>query len=555
VNDSSSSATNPVDPLRADLLRAGRLAPLASAYLRGEHRDLLAPLHYLESGALPPLPTFPGGQAPDRRALAEGLGTANASYGHPRGAELARKLADPATAVVVTGQQPGLLGGPLYALSKMVAAARWAAALEAAGQPAVAVFWVATEDHDFQEVAKATLLTREGPASFALDPNPHALMPVGMVALGAGIDRVLAEMGDAMPGDRYAAWLATLGRWYRPLARIGEAFCRLAVHLLGERAPLILDAMLPEVKQAQRPWLRRLVEERAPLDEGFAAASRALEGAGFSPQVSFQRGESPLMLLAGWERRRILWQGPDTFLLRGAKEGPRPVEQLLEAIDTNPSVVTPGVLARPALQDAILGTTLQVLGPAELSYMAQVAPVYRHLEVPAPHTVLRPQTVVLEAHQKGHLEELDLSLEDFLGDRAALDQKLAAREGDFVTPVVEQVAALVDSLQTPSLKVDANLDSPLEKTREQVLRPLENFGKRVSAAVARSNEVQRQRVEALWQTLRPGDGLQERVVASAHFQGKYGAEGVAEAFWRQMDLDPRYLQTIILGDASGKEGA
>lgn len=554
ANDSSSSATSRADALRVDLLDSGRLAPLARAYLQGEQRDLLTPLRYLEAGKLPALPSFSPGTAPDRRALAAGLATANASYGHPRAAELARKLADPNTAVVVTGQQPGLLGGPLYALSKMVAAARWAAALEAAGQPAVAVFWVATEDHDYDEVASATLLTRGGPKTFTLDANPSPLMPVGMVALGEGVERVLREMGEAMPGDRYAAWLETLGHWYRPLARIGEAFCRLAVHLLGERAPLVLDSMLPEVKQAQRPWLRRLVEDRAALDQGFAAAYQSVEAAGFKPQVGFEVGESPLMLLAGWERRRILWHGEDAFSLRGATDdSPRPVSELLEAIEGNPSVVTPGVLARPAMQDAILGTTLQVLGPAELSYMAQVAPVYRQLGIAAPHAVLRPQTVVLEAHQKSHLEELDLTLEDLLGDRATLDQQLAAREGDFIAPVVEQVAALVDSLEAPVLKVDANLESPLEKTRDQVVRALENFGKRVAAAVARSNQVQHQRIDALWDAVRPGGKLQERVVSSAHFQGKYGPRGVADAFWEQMDLDPRYLQGILLG-ASTEEG-
>jgi bacillithiol biosynthesis cysteine-adding enzyme BshC len=461
---------------------------------------------------------------------------------------LAAKLADPQTLVVVTGQQPGLFGGPLYAFSKMVAAARWAGALEAAGRPAVAVFWVATEDHDYDEVAGTTLLTRNGPATFRLDPNPAPLMPVGMQALGPGVERVLTEIGEAMPGDRYAAWLGVLGRWYRPYARLGEAFLRLGIHLMGEHAPLMLDAMLPEVKLAQQPWLRRLVEERAAVDEALGEAHRGIEAAGFSPQVSFEAGESPLMMLVGWERRRILWHGDDAFILRGEDGGPRPVQQLLEAIDENPAVISPGVLARPAMQDAILGTALQVLGPAELAYMGQVAPIYRHLGIPAPHTVLRPQTVVLEAHQKGHLEELDLALADLLGDRGDLNQRLAEREGDFVGPVVEKVGELVDSLREPSLEVDPNLESPLEKTREQVLRPLENFGKRLAAAIARNNEVQAGRIDGLWDAVRPGGKLQERLISASHFQGKYGVEGVLQPFWEQMDLDPRYLQAIILGE-------
>ena len=119
VNASSSSEPN---LLEIDLLATGRLPKIPSAWLRGEHQDLLEPLHFLMPG------DRPTGPAPevDREALAAALATANSGYGHPAAAEKARLLADPATRVVVTGQQPGLWGGPLLSLNKMIAAQRWA---------------------------------------------------------------------------------------------------------------------------------------------------------------------------------------------------------------------------------------------------------------------------------------------------------------------------------------------------------------------------------------------------------------------------------------------
>ena len=121
---------------------------------------------------------------------------------------LAERLADPATRVVVTGQQPGLYGGPLLTLTKMAAAVRWAEAIAEAGAPAVAVFWVATEDHDWAEAAQATLLAADGPRRFDLGDDRSPLLPLGMRTFGPGLgaitQRLLRRTGslDAVELDR-----------------------------------------------------------------------------------------------------------------------------------------------------------------------------------------------------------------------------------------------------------------------------------------------------------------------------------------------------------------
>ncbi|HEV2843566.1 MAG TPA: bacillithiol biosynthesis BshC, partial [Thermoanaerobaculia bacterium] len=99
--------------LRVDLAASGLLAPLPAAWLGGRDLDLLEPLRFLTPGKLPL--GFPP-PAADRRELAEALAMSNQAYGNENADRLARKLADPATRVVVTGQQPGIFGGPLYCL-------------------------------------------------------------------------------------------------------------------------------------------------------------------------------------------------------------------------------------------------------------------------------------------------------------------------------------------------------------------------------------------------------------------------------------------------------
>ncbi|HMB52154.1 MAG TPA: bacillithiol biosynthesis cysteine-adding enzyme BshC, partial [Thermoanaerobaculia bacterium] len=487
---------------------------------------------------------------PDRSALAAALATANRSYGHPKAEELAARLADPETRVVVTGQQAGLFAGPLYTLSKALAAARWAAKLEADGQKAVAVFWVATEDHDWDEASTATVLTHQGPLTVDLGDDPEPLTPTGMRSLGPGVADALAELREAMPGERYEGWLERVAGWYRPDARFGEAFCRLMVGLLGERCPLLLDSMLPAVKTAQRPWLARLVERRHEVEAAYAAADAEIEGRGHPLQVHPQRGVSPLFLLRDGERRRIAWAAGEDgeemarFELRGSERGPRPVEELLETVAENPLAVSPGVLARPAIQDAVLGTSLFVLGPGELSYLPQVAPLYRVLEIPPPAVTLRPQMLVLEAHQIDKLDEVGLTLAELMSDDDALEGILAARSGGELTGEAKaRIAAILDELEAPALDLDPNLERPLGKTRDNVLGALDAFAGKVRSSAARRDEVTAGRVAKLRGNVLPEGKPQERLVSSLHYHGKYGDE-FADAAWEQLGLDGRVLQVV-----------
>src|SRR4029079_10366457 len=149
--------------------------------------------------------------------------------------------------------------------------------------PAVAVFWMGTEDHDFAEVAQSTLIGPQGPLKVTLGEDPSPLVPVGMRTLGGGVETALAELGAALQGGRWPECLAMVARWYRPEARFGEAFARLMAHLLGPRCPLLLDAMLPALKSAEATWLARLVERRDEIEHGLDRADQRLHERGYHP--------------------------------------------------------------------------------------------------------------------------------------------------------------------------------------------------------------------------------------------------------------------------------
>ena len=530
----------------ADLLKlsVSRFASgTAQRFLQGESLDLLAPLSFRAPGAEEDLRP----RAVDRKKLADALGRANVSYGHPRAAELAERLADPNTVVIATGQQAGLFGGPLFSLTKMLGAARWAQTLEQRGIPAVGVFWVATEDHDFDEIAACALSSGAELRSPRLGEDSQPLLPVGMRTLGAEVEAVLQETAALYPSELALPVIEALRSTYRPDARVGEAFCRFMCWLTGENAPLLLDSMLPALKEAEAPYMARLVESRREVGEALDLAGERTLAASLKLQVRSRADLSPLFRLQGERRCRIVWRGDDEYELRGGEqcEGARlAVGELLETLDENPSVISPGVLARPAIQDAVLGTSLQLMGPGELSYMTQAAALYPLLGIDAPATSLRPQIMVVGARSRRRLEQLGLDLEQALGPEPELDAELARRAGlDFVEQVRGRVLEEIDSLLEPSTELDSQLESPWSKTRGSVDRALELFSSKVARSAARRDDTVRQRLSGLRAECLPGGAPQERVLSTAHFVLRYG-RSFASAVWEQMEVDKDRVQVI-----------
>ena len=534
------------------------LPPLARGLLDGSDRDLLRPLQLLEPGGAPTLATLPAllrppGSAPDRRVLAGALLLDNTAFGHPRAAALADTLARPETLVVATGQQPGIFGGPLYTLVKAVAAVLWAEALErSSGRPAVAVFWIASDDHDFDEIARAYL-----PASpLQTDPwlrlqrsgGGRDLRPVGPRQLGEEPRELLASRRELASSERYRSVLDRLIGIHEPDTTFSAAFARVLVALLGARCPLLLDSANPTVKRLQAPVLARVLERERDLEAALAQREREITSRGHTLQVKPQPGCPPVFVLEAGSRLRLRrCEGdPAAYELRGG--GLRSeLHELVTLLERDPQRFSPAVLARPLVQDALLGTTLFLVGPGELGYLAQASALYAPAGVVPGAVALRPQALLLDRRRLEQVEALaarGLGPLDLLGDDERFERALAALAGeDPCEAAVSSVERAVADLDAAVLALDPQLRGAMEKTREQISRSLAALRSRVRGALGRRDEDARRRALALRELLRPENLLQERVVCVAHAAGVHG-EGLGDALHRQLDLDPSVLQLL-----------
>lgn len=537
------------------------VGPHARAFLADEQRHLLRPLRWLDPPGDPDGP--PERAAIDcegRARLAQSLRTANEELGHPRAREFADLLAEGATEVVVTGQQAGLFGGPLYALNKALAATLWARRLTASGRPCVPIFWVASEDHDFDEVRSADL----GWRTVAIAALEESTRPVALRT----VDRRLAREIAAAVSDCAASLdappflegaMALAQECYREGESWASGFERLLVRLLGEHCPLILDSTDPVLRGLQAPRVLDLLDRLPAAVEALAAREREITDAGFGLQVSSCQGEGdevslPFFLLRDGCRHRVVvgdLGGEVTYRLRGRDESGS-LQDLREAIESVPASLSPSALLRPILQDAALGTTLQILGPGEIAYVGQAAPLYSCLGIEAPTIALRPQAVVVPRRLSEHLADLGrrgLETPAVLGAWDRIEAELARRadEGALQTLVATrgEIERLLGELRLRTVALDPTLESPCDKTRDHVLRGIDKLGSKIEHVAAQRDGVLRGRIERVRDFVVPGGRLQERKLCSLWLIAQFGPDAVGNLA-SALELDPRHLQIIPL---------
>ena len=484
-----------------------------------------------------------------RREVAEALVRQQLARGGEAAAGAARRLAEPGAVAIVTGQQPGLFGGPLLVLHKALAVLDLARRLErATGRPAVPVFWVASDDHDFAEIRSLAVLDAGGgirEIRYAPAEEPGG-RPAADVVLDDSLPPLLQELEACLPATPHRARLGErLARAYRPGATMAGAFAELLSGLLGEL--VVLDASDPALRRLAAPVLRRELGEGSPSSRLAREAGARLVAAGFHQQVPVRDGFLNLFLVSGGERRALALDG-NGLQVRGT-ERRLALDEALAALERDPSPWSPGVLLRPLAQDFLLPTVAYVGGPAEVAYHAQLGPAYAWLGIPRPVVVPRPSLTLVEPAQARVLETEGLALPDLQQDPEAVLSRWAREahpevEGAFAR-AREAVAAELRSLETLLGDLDPTLAAAARAAAGRSLHPLDGLREKAVRALKRRDQARAERLRRTRDALLPGGSLQERGLGWAGLLARRG-EGVLDLLREAVDPWARGHQVVAL---------
>lgn len=438
--------------------------------------------------------------------------------------------------VVVTGQQVGLFGGPLFTPLKAATALARARQATQAGRAHVGIFWLASEDHDFAEINHVTFPSRTALQKLTYANAPSVPVPVGGVVLDESIVPLIEQAGELLG---YSDAMEALAAAYKPGRTFAEAFGDFYRKAFAAQGLLVLDASGRAFHRMGAPVLRAALEQADGLHAALLERNRALEAAGYHVQVAVTPQSSLLFLMdektgarLALKRRVPSPQEPDGLWEAGRAR--YSTNDLMGILEAAPERISPAALLRPLFQDYLLSTSLTIGGPAEIAYFAQSAVLYERIlggmGRRMTHAEPRYSATLIEPAIGELMHKHELTLGRIFAESAdSLAQLLAAR----AIPVegkrkLAAAGTALDAELAPLLEWMRGLDEGLGRsagTAASKMRYQMNRLRRLAANYQLQREESLKRhADALSRALYPHGVLQERLHGAAYYFARYGFE-------------------------------
>jgi bacillithiol biosynthesis cysteine-adding enzyme BshC len=478
--------------------------------------------------------------ASDRDTVADAVAAQLTRRNAPPAAHAAAALLrQPASVAIVTGQQAGLFGGPLYTLLKAVTSIQLARKISREhGVPAVPVFWVDAEDHDWNEIRSAQILD----AGFSLvDITLGALPgagsePVGRLVLDGSVESAIAALETHLaPTDFTRDVTSLLRQRYRAGTRVGAAFAGLLDDLLGSEGLVVFESDDPAVKPLVADLFVRELDQPCQTTRLAREAGALMSSLGHAPQVEPADDSVALFHVNQGVRRGIKRQG-EAFVIGDVT---RSADELKAEAKANPERFSPNVLLRPLVQDRLFPTACYVAGPSELAYQAQLGGIYREFGVEPPLLYSRASATILDSAAARFLERSGLPLEALQAqDESALNKLLEAQlPPGLDRALADSDAAFADrlgALKPLVATIDPTLAGAVDTTIDKMRDTLKTLNNKVIQAAKRKDETLRRQFTRTRALAFPGGAPQERALGVVFFLNRYGL-GLGQ---RLLDLLP-----------------
>lgn len=487
-----------------------------------------------------------------RKQLASILEELNSSYGcGDQTVGNIKKLTENETCAIVTGQQVGLFSGPLYTIYKALTAIKLAESLERNGLGSfVPVFWLASDDHDFEEIDHVSMLNTENQI-VKIKCERHSSShkePVSNIVLTEGISNCIQQLDDLTHDSEFKPEILThLSNAYQPGRSFVDAFARWMTRLFKSFGLVFIDAANPGLKGLGKDVFYAEIAQNSPSTQSALETSQKLIQKGYITQVQLNEGILNLFLVVD-ERDSIQFKGDD-FSIKG-KSKTYKKDEFLQLVEKQPHKFSPNVLLRPLYQDTLLPTVAYVGGLSEVSYFAQMKGVYERFHLFMPVIYPRKSLTLIEKKVDRALKTYDLSVQDMWQEADAKINKIAREKiPESLAKALRASASHLDKDMTDIKQEVSGFEHTLEKTVDLTARKIHHqlnlLEKKILLASKRQNTILTQRFQLLKNRLYPNERLQERIFNITPFLIKYGYT-LTERLYKALDLNHHDHQLLKL---------
>ncbi|MBM1107927.1 bacillithiol biosynthesis cysteine-adding enzyme BshC [Aurantibacter crassamenti] len=445
------------------------------------------------------------------------------------------QLKEPITFTVVTGHQLNLFTGPLYFLYKIISTINLTKTLkkEYPKYNFVPVYWMATEDHDFEEINYFNFKGKK----LHWNPEGHVGGAVGPMST-EGLQEVFEAFASELGSGENADFLKNLfEKAYVKHQNLTDATRFLANELFGEYGLVIIDGHDTDLKKLLMPYAKKDIFENIAHNE-VSASIDLLQKASDDYKVQVNPREINYFYLKDGLRERIVAKA-NGYGVVGTDINWTKTE-LLQEIDEHPSRFSPNVIARPLYQEVILPNLCYIGGGGELAYWLELKSMFGAMSVPFPALLLRNSALIVSEKAKAKTAKLDLSVKDlFLDQNSLINKKIRAISNidiDF-TPQKELLEKQFADLYILAEQTDKSFLGAVKAQEIKQKKGLDNLENRLMQAQKRKLKDQVLRVTELQNELFPNHSLQERIMNFSELYLEYGEDLIPQLIDSLKPLD------------------
>lgn len=459
-------------------------------------------------------------------------------------------LSSEKTIAIVTGQQLGLLGGPLYTIYKILTAIKLSIYLKSIYEDYnfIPVFWLEGDDHDFEEIRSVNLYSED----FSLKrisysealPDESSKISVGEMIINESIDKFFDEISGSLRESDFKSEIIDLfKKYYSEGESLKFSFKQMLFHFFDEYGLIIFDPQDKNIKELLKPVFINEIENFRRHSK-ISVAQSALLDEHYHAQVKVK----PVNLFYSDENGRFSVEPDENDFKLKNRRVKFTKDEILELINSTPEKFSPNVLLRPVCQDFILPTGFYVGGPAEISYFAQVIPLYPMFNVVQPIIYPRASATIAEKNIKNIIDKFSLSYADlFLDEQLIINKTLSGLIDNSVDEVFSKLSDSIshafEGIKQKLVLIEKNLEDPAEKTKENILGNIEKLKSKALKSMESRHEVSLKQINKAKSYFYPESGLQERKLNMIYFLNKYNFD-VMHLIFRELSINKFEHQII-----------
>lgn len=446
------------------------------------------------------------------------------------------KLLDSKTCAIVSGQQVGIFGGPLFTFYKAIMAIKLAEKLNAENTcKVVPVFWLASDDHDLKEALSTFVITKENkvlPLNYDFSSITEGA-PAAEVKFNPTITTLSETLLNELFDTEFKKDLQEkLNSCYSPEKDAATAFAQWMTVCLGKYGLIFINPADKRLKELGLPLFDRELKESSPSTNWVKEVNKNLEAKKYHQQLTLH--ENTFNLFVNENGRKSIKYDGKNIIVQGKNEK-YSVKEFCDIAHSNPERISPNVVLRPLYQDTLLPTIAYVAGPNELSYFAQISAVYKGFQIPMPLIVPRVSITIVESKVKQILDKYQVSIAQVIANpdeviNQILKQNLPENLESDLEKMKKEWEQMASQLFSKIEKWEPTLVKAVESSGNSIKYQLDSLQKKILTAYKRKNDVLSQQIDRAINNIYPDRDFQERKLNIVPYLCKYGFAFIDDLF-------------------------